>query len=271
MAMHSITKFLEAANQNAAEVNRKVIEITQRNLNLGFELAKSLARGAGNPTEIVRVQTSFWRKQFDELATQAEEARNRLFGFNVARPKKLESSPESAVEEPAKKAPTRSQSKGHNRSARDPATARLGQKAGTQTLKTPRLSERAARSGVGSPVGKQPEIQKKDTPKTVQKSPGADSVDEGAKPQTARTVVKPRPASGPAPQSSPTDIKFGMLDGNAVRFTNLEAWWLVDGTWRPISPDEVLSNAAVMREARFNQLFPHVPLLPKKAFQSRHR
>ena len=148
MAMHSITKFLEAANQNAAEVNRKFVEITQRNLNLGFELAKSLARGAGNPTEIVRVQTSFWRKQFDELATQAEEARNRLFGFNVARPKKLESSPESAVEEPAKKAPTRSQSKGHNRSARDPATARLGQKAGTQTLKTPRLSERAARSGV---------------------------------------------------------------------------------------------------------------------------
>src|SRR4029078_559085 len=30
------------------------------------------------------------------------------------------------------------------------------------------LSERAARSGVGSPVGKQPEIQKKDTPKAVQ-------------------------------------------------------------------------------------------------------
>src|SRR6476620_4711871 len=104
--MHSIMKFLVAANQNAAEINRKIIEITQRNLNLGFELAKSLARGAGNPTEIVRVQTSFWRKQFDELATQAEEARNRLFGFNVARPR---SSPESAVEEPAKKAPTRSQ------------------------------------------------------------------------------------------------------------------------------------------------------------------
>ena len=264
--MHSITKFLEAANQNAAAVNRKVIEITQRNLNLGFELAKSLARAAGNPTEIVRVQTSFWRKQFDELATQAEEARNRLFGFNVARPKKLESSPESAVEEPAKKAPTRSQSKGHNRSAQDSATGRLGQKAGTQIPKTPRLSERAARSG----VGKQREIQKKGTPKTVQKSSGADSVDEGAKPQTARTVVKPRPASGPVPQSSRTDIKFGMLDGNAVRFTNLEAWWLVDGTWRPLSPDEVLSNAAVMREARFNQLFPHVPLLPKKAFQSRH-
>ena len=88
--MHSITKFLEAANQNAAAVNRKVIEITQRNLNLGFELAKSLARGAGNPSEIVRVLTSFWRKQFNELATQAEEARNHLFGTNVAKPNMFE-------------------------------------------------------------------------------------------------------------------------------------------------------------------------------------
>jgi hypothetical protein len=62
-----------------------------------------------------------------------------------------------------------------------------------------------------------------------------------------------------------------MLDGNAVRFTDLEAWWLIDGTWRPIFLDDVLSNAAVMREARFKQLFPNVPLLPKKAFQSHRR
>ena len=267
--MHSITKFLEAANQNAAAVNRKVIEITQRNLNLGFELAKSLARGAGNPSEIVRVLTSFWRKQFNELATQAEEARNHLFGTNVAKPNMFESSPESAVEESAKKSPTRSQ-KGHNQTAEDPVTARLEQKAVTQTPKAPRHTERAAGSGVGSLHGKQPEIRKRDTPKTVQKSPERDPVDEGARPQAVRTKVKPGPSSA-AQERLPTDIKFGMLDGNAVRFTNLEAWWLVDGTWRPISPDEVLSNAAVMREARFKQQFPQVPLLPKKAFRSDHR
>jgi hypothetical protein len=69
-------------------------------------------------------------------------------------------------------------------------------------------------------------------------------------------------------QSLLAEIKFGMLDGNAVRFTSLEAWWLVDGAWRPISPDEVLLNAAVMREARFNQLFPEVPRLPSNAFKS---
>jgi hypothetical protein len=69
-------------------------------------------------------------------------------------------------------------------------------------------------------------------------------------------------------QSLLAEIKFGMLDGNAVRFTSLEAWWLVDGAWRPISPDEVLLNAAVMRKARFNQLFPKVPRLPSNAFKS---
>jgi hypothetical protein len=69
-------------------------------------------------------------------------------------------------------------------------------------------------------------------------------------------------------QRLPPEIKFGILDGNAVRFTSLEAWWLVDGVWRPISPDEVLLNAAVMREARFNQVFPQVPRLPSNAFKA---
>jgi len=72
----------------------------------------------------------------------------------------------------------------------------------------------------------------------------------------------------PVLQSLSAEIKFGMLDGNAVRFTNLEAWCLINGAWRPISPREVLLNAAVVREARFNQLFPKVPRLPNNAFQS---
>jgi len=245
--MYSITKFLEAATENAAALNRKIIEITQRNLNLGFELAKSLARGGGNPSEIVRVQTSFWRKQFHALATQAEEACERLFGFNVAKPKVLE----SAVEEPAKKSPTRSQ-RGHNHPPQASATARLRQKAGTQTPKTPRSSS---------------------TDKLKRTQDLRDPVDEGAKLRAARTKPASVPRAGegagtkPAAQTPPTDIKFGMLDGNAVRFTNFEAWWLVDGNWRPVSPDEILANAAVMREARFKQLFPRVPLLPKKAFR----
>ena len=151
--MYSITKLLEAANQSAATVNRKVIEITQRNLNLGFDLAKSLAAGARNPSEIVRLQTSFWRKQFSELTAQAEDARTRLFGFSAAK-HNLEPSPESAVEEPTKKSPTRLQ---------DPATARQGQKSGTQKPKTPRLAARTAGSGLNPLDRKQSEVQKKGT------------------------------------------------------------------------------------------------------------
>ena len=264
--MYSITKFLEAANHNAATVNRKVIEITQRNLNLGFDLAKSLATGARNPSEIVRLQTSFWRKQFSELAAQAEDARNRLFGFGAAKHKMLERSSESAVEEPTKKSPTRLQ---------DPATARQGQKPGTQKPKTPRLAARTAGTDLSQLDRKQSEVQKKGTPtdklKTIQNSTERVSVEEKAKLRIARSESKARASSDLTPQAKQTDISFGMLDGNSVRFTDLEAWWLIDGTWRPISLDDVLSNAAVMREARFKQLFPNVPLLPKKAFQSHRR
>ena len=262
-AMYSITKFLEAANQSAATVNRKVIEMTQRNLNLGFDLAKSLAGSARHPSEIVRLQTSFWRKQFGELTAQAEEARNRLFGFSAAK-HNLELSPESAVEEPTKKSPTRR--------LQDPATARQGQKSGTQKPKTQRLAARTAGSGLNPLDRKQSEVQKKGTPtdklKTIQKSTVRVSGEEKAK---LRGEAKARASSGTTPLAKQPDISFGMLDGNAVRFTDLEAWWLIDGTWRPISPDDVLANAAVMREARFKQLFSNVPLLPKKAFPSHRR
>jgi hypothetical protein len=110
--------------------------------------------------------------------------------------------------------------------------------------------------------------------------------------EAAKTILKPRSSSRPVtrleekrqtktqkkvapkegvPQNLPTDIKFGSLDGSPVRFTNHEAWWLVDGAWRPIPPGKVLANAAVMREVRFKERFPQVPLLPKKAFRSGKR
>ena len=268
--MYSISKFLEAANQSAAAVNRKVIEITQTNLNWGFDLAKSLAGAARSASEIVRLQTSYWRKQCNELSTQAEEARNRLFGVSAAKSETPLPPPESTLEEPGTKSSARLQKEG-DRAVQDFATARLGQKPRVKTLP---LTARTARSGFSLRVKTQPGIQKSDTPthkpKRIQKSPVRD-VDEGARPRAGQTAASELPSSAVAPQSRPTGISFGVLDGNAVRFTNLEAWWLVDGTWRPISPDEVLSNAAVMREARFKELFPNVPLLPKKAFHSHHR
>ena len=65
----------DAASQGAAAINRKVIEITQRNINSGFEYAKGLA-GAKNLAEVMELQTAYWRKQLSMLGAQAEEMRD---------------------------------------------------------------------------------------------------------------------------------------------------------------------------------------------------
>ena len=67
-------KSFDAAGRGAAAFNRKIVDIAQRNLGSGFDLAKSLA-GAKTLTDMVEVQAAFWRKQFGELTAQAEEVR----------------------------------------------------------------------------------------------------------------------------------------------------------------------------------------------------
>ena len=67
-------KSFDAAGQGAAAFNRKIIDIARRNLDASFDLAKSLT-GAKNLTDIVELQTAFWRKQFGTLTEQAEEVR----------------------------------------------------------------------------------------------------------------------------------------------------------------------------------------------------
>ena len=61
----------DAAGWGAAAFNRKMIDITRRNLNSGVDLANSLA-GAKNLAEIVQLQAAHWRKQFSALTAQAE-------------------------------------------------------------------------------------------------------------------------------------------------------------------------------------------------------
>lgn len=63
-----------AAGQGAVAVNHKVIDIARRNINSGFDLAKSLA-GAKNLAEAIEVQAAYWREQLDALAAQVEEVR----------------------------------------------------------------------------------------------------------------------------------------------------------------------------------------------------
>ena len=65
-------KSFDAAGQGAAAFNRKIIDIARRNVNSGFDLAKSLA-GAKNFSEMVELQAAYWQKQFGALTAQAEE------------------------------------------------------------------------------------------------------------------------------------------------------------------------------------------------------
>ena len=72
--VQSWERSFDATNQGAVALNRKIIDIAQRNINSGFDLVKSLA-GAKNLTEATELQADYWRKQLDTLAAQAEEVR----------------------------------------------------------------------------------------------------------------------------------------------------------------------------------------------------
>ena len=73
-ALGTVDRSYDALGHGAAALNRKIIEIAQRNISLGFDLAKSLAT-AKTLAEIVELRATYWRKQFTVLANQAEEVR----------------------------------------------------------------------------------------------------------------------------------------------------------------------------------------------------
>ena len=73
-AIDALERSFDAAGQGATAFNRKLIDLAQRNLNSGFDLAKSLA-GAKTLGEIVELQSAFIRHQFDVFASQASEIR----------------------------------------------------------------------------------------------------------------------------------------------------------------------------------------------------
>ena len=57
----TLERTFDAAGQGAVAFNRKMIDIAQRNVNSGFDLAKSLA-GAKNLSEMVEFQAAYWQK-----------------------------------------------------------------------------------------------------------------------------------------------------------------------------------------------------------------
>ena len=73
-SLSTLERTFDAAGQGAAAFNRKIIDIAQRNVNSGFDLAKSLA-GAKNLADVMELQAAYWRKLFSTLTAQAEEVR----------------------------------------------------------------------------------------------------------------------------------------------------------------------------------------------------
>ena len=73
-AIDALERSFDAAGQGATAFNRKMIDLAQRNLNSAFDLAKNLA-GAKNLAEIVELQSTFIRHQFEVFANQANEVR----------------------------------------------------------------------------------------------------------------------------------------------------------------------------------------------------
>jgi phasin len=73
-ALDTMARSFDSLGQGAAALNRKIVEIAHRNVNSGFDLAKSLAT-AKNLAEVVELRAIYWRKQLSALAAQAEEVR----------------------------------------------------------------------------------------------------------------------------------------------------------------------------------------------------
>ena len=85
--LESWEKSFGAAAQGAVALNRKVLDIAERNMDTNFALATGLA-GAKNFADVMALHAAYWRKQFGNLSAQAEEvsALSTKLTANVAEP-----------------------------------------------------------------------------------------------------------------------------------------------------------------------------------------
>ena len=70
--LESWQKSFGAAGQGATALNRRMIDVVERNIDAGFDLATGLA-GAKNFADVMASHAAYWRKQIGNLSTQAEE------------------------------------------------------------------------------------------------------------------------------------------------------------------------------------------------------
>jgi hypothetical protein len=66
----------------------------------------------------------------------------------------------------------------------------------------------------------------------------------------------------------PKTPEYAAYDGYPCRFSDYEAWMLVDGKWQRIDTTAVVTEAAVLTEQGYLKTFGVVPPLPSTAFRS---
>ena len=80
--LESWQKSFGAAGQGAAALNRRFIDLTERNMNTSFDLAMGLA-GARNLAEVMELQAAYWNKLLGEFRTpQAASSKARVSSRN---------------------------------------------------------------------------------------------------------------------------------------------------------------------------------------------
>jgi phasin len=94
----TLERTFDAAGQGAVAFNRKIIDIAHRNVNSGFDLAKSLA-GTKNLSEMVEVQAAYWQKLLNTLTSQAEEVRSLATKMAAAASQPLKEQMKRGVDE----------------------------------------------------------------------------------------------------------------------------------------------------------------------------
>jgi phasin len=94
----TVERTLDAAGQGAVAFNRKIIDIAQRNVNSGFDLAKNLA-GAKNLAEMGELQAAYWQKLLGTFTSQAEEVRALLIKTAAAAGEPLREQVQRGVDE----------------------------------------------------------------------------------------------------------------------------------------------------------------------------
>ena len=67
-ALESWRKSFGSVGQGAVALNRQIVDIAERNIDTGFDLATGLA-GARNLAEVTELQAAYWRKVLGEFRT----------------------------------------------------------------------------------------------------------------------------------------------------------------------------------------------------------